>query len=153
MIRNFWPQKYHFETLRVCGAKSTKTAETPPIMQNGPTKSGRLRLERKLSLKCQKVMATETSKRNPNSASKNRKSRNEIIRSTLGIYLKQRNYMVNNNWAKKNIRSVWLPKWSDLNKCALDLAHHTHAHIPLAVCLCVCHICEFVFTKFVVFCN
>lgn len=42
---------------------------------------------------------SETTKRNTNnSASKSRKSKNDIIRSTLGMYLKQKNYSVSNHW-------------------------------------------------------
>lgn len=41
---------------------------------------------------------SETTKRNTNnSASKSRKSKNDIIRSTLGMYLKQKNYSVSNH--------------------------------------------------------
>lgn len=44
----------------------------------------------------------ETSKRTTNnSASKSRKSKNDIIRSTLGTYLKQKNYSVSDTNTEK----------------------------------------------------
>lgn len=70
-------------------------------------------------------MATETSKRNPNSASKNRKSRNEIIRSSLGMYLKQRNYMVNKINKKSFSKNCSIEKF-DVNKKKKKSFSDTH---------------------------
>lgn len=41
-------------------------------------------------------MAEITKRTTTNSSSKSRKSKNDIIRSTLGMYLKQNNYSVSN---------------------------------------------------------
>lgn len=64
-------------------------------------------------------MAETTKRSTNNSASKSRKSRTDIIRTTLGMYLKQKNYTVSgvssqpsfgndSDFTSVNVRAFWI---------------------------------------------